>query len=498
MFAQAARLKLEGIICKRRGRPYVAGRGNDWLKVKCSLHEEFVVGGFTKPSGSRGGFGALLLGYYDERRQLIHAGRVGAGFDERTLKDMHARMKKLTRKTPPFAGRERIGASRDVTWIEPKIVVQTRFSNWTDEGLLRQPVFLGIREDKPAREVTRESAARPEPGQEFTPMTKHRSDSRRAALKSAAAKSSARDDDALPATIAGVALSHPDKVLYADNGVTKHDLAHYYEQVAERMLPHVRDRLLSLVRCPAGSGKTCFFQKHPGEGNSPRLIRVDVEEHGKTEHYLAIDDVGGLVALVQMAVLEIHCWGSKRDDPDKPDRLVIDLDPDPGVAWKQIAEAVRDVRQVLEALDLESFVKTSGGKGLHVVTPLRRGSSWAEVKSFSKAVAEHLAMAAPEKYVSTMSKAARRGRIYIDYLRNDRGATAIAPYSTRARAGATVSMPLAWDELTARMRPDHFNIRNAITRLNRLARDPWAAMFKTRQSITASMLKKLQTGERLF
>jgi bifunctional non-homologous end joining protein LigD len=313
---------------------------------------------------------------------------------------------------------------------------------------------------------------------------------RRAATATATTAKSTKDsgDD-----IAGVRLSHPDKVLYPEEDFTKLDLAHYYEQAAEWMLPHVENRLLSLVRCPAGSGQKCFFQKHPGEGMSEDLPRFDVTEKEGPEEYIAVNDLPGLISLVQMGVLEIHQWGSTADKYEKPDRLIFDLDPDPAVKWPQVVTAAKEVKLLLEELDLVSFVKTTGGKGLHIVVPINRRIDWDGAKEFCKTLADFLVAAAPDRYIAKMSKAARKGKIFVDYLRNDRGATAIAPYSTRARPGATVSVPIKWEELTNRLTSDHFTIKNLPSRLSRLKSDPWADMLTTKQNITAAMLKRLKS-----
>jgi bifunctional non-homologous end joining protein LigD len=292
--------------------------------------------------------------------------------------------------------------------------------------------------------------------------------------------------------VAGVQLSHPDKVLYPEDGITKLDLARYYEDIAQWMLPHVENRLLSLVRCPQGIGHKCFFQKHPGSGISDALRRFDVQEKNEVEQHLALYDVAGLVSLVQMGVLEIHIWGSQADRHEKPDRLIFDLDPDPSVEWPAVVTAANEVRLLLEELDLVSFVKTTGGKGLHVVVPIQRRTNWDDAKEFCRSVAEFMVAAAPDRYIAKMSKAARRRKIFVDYLRNDLGATAIAPYSTRNRKGAPVSVPITWDELSSRIKSDHFNIRNLPARLAKLKKVPWADIKTTKQSITASMLKKLK------
>jgi len=491
-FAEAARLHLEGIISKRLGRPYSSGRGLDWLKVKCSLREEFVVGGFTTPGGSRTHFGALAIGYYDEDHQLKYAGRVGTGFDERTLSTLHAKLAKLVQKTSPFSDLSgATGQARGVTWVKPSLVAQIEFSNWTNERQLRHPSFQGLREDKQAKDVVRDdpiSAPTVTSSKKAERLAESRPPTQTKPSRSLYPRKSANADG----EVSGVRLSHPDKILYPEAGITKLDLATYYEQVAEWMLPHVENRLLSLVRCPAGSGQKCFFQKHPGEGTTDNLRRFKVKEKTTTEEYLALYDVPGLVSLVQMGVLEIHLWGSQADQFEKPDRLIFDLDPDPSVTWPHVVTAAFEVRLLLEELDLTSFVKTTGGKGLHIVVPIRRRTSWSDAKAFCRNVADFLVAAAPDRYIAKMSKAARKGKIFVDYLRNDRGATAIAPYSTRARPGAPVSVPITWEELSDKMTSNYFNVQNLPARLSRLKRDPWAAMHKTEQSITASMLRKLQ------
>jgi bifunctional non-homologous end joining protein LigD len=293
--------------------------------------------------------------------------------------------------------------------------------------------------------------------------------------------------------VAGVQLSNPRKLLYPNDGITKLDLAHYYELVAPWMLPHVENRLLSLVRCPAGSGKPCFFQKHPAEGTLEALRHFPVEESDGEDTYVAVKDLAGLVSLVQLGVLEIHIWGSLAERYKKPDRLIFDLDPDPAVAWAEVVAAAKELRSLLEGLELVSFIKTTGGKGLHVVVPIRRRMDWDDAKAFCRAVTDFMVAHAPDRYIAKMSKAARKGKIFVDYLRNDQGATSIAPYSTRNRPGAPVSVPITWDELSPRLKSDHFNVKNLSARLAKIKKDPWADINGTKQSISASMLKMLKT-----
>ncbi len=294
-----------------------------------------------------------------------------------------------------------------------------------------------------------------------------------------------------PNVVGGVALTHPDKVLYPDEGFTKLDVARYYEQVADWMLPHVVGRPLALVRCPNGRGKPCFFQKHPDSSKSRHLVALNVSETAAAEYHLAIKDRAGLIELVQLGVLEIHVWGSRARLLEKPDRLVFDLDPDPSLGWPTVVAAAREVRLLLEQFGLQTFVKTTGGKGLHLVAPIRPRVEWPEAKAFCKAVADLIVQAAPDRYIATMSKAARAGKIFIDYLRNSRGATAVAAYSTRARPGATVSAPLTWDELSGRIKPDRFNIRTMPARLVAMKMDPWAELPKVKQTITAAMIRQI-------
>ena len=291
--------------------------------------------------------------------------------------------------------------------------------------------------------------------------------------------------------IAGIRLTHPDRVLYPDQGITKLELARYYEQVAGWMLPHVEGRPLTLVRCPSGHKKQCFYQRHVTESLGDPIRSIAVKEGRSTVSYVAVDSPPGLIALAQMGVLEIHTWGSRQDHLEQPDRLTFDLDPDPALSWKRVKEAAQALRERLSDLGLHSFVKTTGGKGLHVVVPIAPRQNWDVVKAFARKVAESFAEGAPELYLATMSKAKRKGKIFIDYLRNARTATAISAYSTRARASAPVSVPLTWDELATDVREDHFTIRNVPQRLARLRRDPWEGYEKLRAPLRESMLKKL-------
>ncbi len=471
-FDECCKLGLEGIVSKRRDGPYREGRGLDWLKTKCSARDEFVIGGFTDPSGARSGLGALLLGYH--AGPLLHyAGKVGTGFTEQTLRDLFKTLKPLEQAESSFDNLTK--RARGVHWVRPKLVAEIAYSNWTDDGRLRQPVFQGLRADKPARQVVRDRPI----------------DTKKA---NAVSKNPARRGGKIAVEVGGVAISHPDRVVYPEQGITKLQLAQYYETVAEWMLPHVVDRPLVLVRCPEGIGGDCFYQKHSGPGLPKSLGQIAVKEKSQTLRYAVAHDAKDLISLAQFGVLELHVWGSHTDEIEKPDRLVFDLDPDPSVTWTDLVKCTRQVRQFLEDLGLRTFLKTTGGKGLHLVAPIQRRHEWPEVREFCEAVARAIVTAEPDRYTANMSKKARTGKIFVDYLRNARGATAVAPYSTRARAGATVATPISWDELTAKLSPVQFNVETVPQRLARLKHDPWAEIGEVRQSITATMKRKLSSS----
>jgi bifunctional non-homologous end joining protein LigD len=469
-YEAACRLGLEGMIAKRRAAPYRAGRGGDWLKVKCLLRQEFVIGGYTDPSGSRTGFGALLLGVY-EGKQLLYAGRVGTGFNTRLLQMLAVRLKRLQQAKTPFHTRVP-GPLRDVHWVRPELVAEIAFTEWTSDGVLRHPSFQGLREDKAPTDVKREIPQQPPTPEKEVPTPK----------TSSPQKSSDHRGDEMD--IAGIRLTHPTRVLYPEQGLTKLDLAHYYETIAEAILPHIAGRPVMLLRCPEGHGKECFHQKHTNRMVPKAVHSVAIQdEKGKTSPYLMVEDLPGLIALVQMGALELHVWGSRAERLEYPDRMVFDLDPDAGLPWPRVVDAAELVREQLAALELQSWVKTTGGKGLHVVLPLTGTHTWDEVKGFSQALAERLVKQAPDRYTSKMSKAGRKDKVFIDYLRNGRGATAVAAYSTRARPGATVSTPVGWDELRD-LTLDQFTVKTVPRRLKTRKQDPWQAFWKVRQSIT--------------
>ena len=425
----------------------------------------------------------MLLGYYRPDGTLAYAGRVGTGFSQETLRDLAARMRPLEQARTPFNKLPSDVPKSGVHWVKPTLVAQVEFNNWTKEGLLRQAAFLGLREDKPASAIVREKpAAVEEVVDEQAPKNAPK---RQAQLK---------DKRVLP----DVRLTHPERVIYPDAGITKGELAGYFAQVADWMLPHVAGRLLSLVRCPEGIGGQRFFQKHPAAGMPEYIQRVPVEEKDGVEDHLVVNDVEGLVTLIQFGVVEIHVWGSKAADFERADRLVFDMDPDPAVSWKEVIDSAILLRSLLQELGLKSFVKTTGGKGLHVVVPVQPRLNWDETKAFCKSVASLLETAAPDRFIVNMSKVARRGKIFIDYLRNGRGATAIAPFSTRAHPGAPVATPVSWDELPRLKSPQEFTIRNLPRRLSALKHDPWDELIKVRQSISAAALEQLDNARHSF
>jgi bifunctional non-homologous end joining protein LigD len=481
-FQSACRMALEGIISKRGDRPYVSGRGADWVKSKCRQRQEFVIGGFTDRTNNPRHVGALLLGYY-ENGALRYCGKVGTGMDEAMQISLYKTLHALRAGARPFA--ERPPDSSGATWVRPEVVCEVEFHSWTRDGRLRQGSFQGVRLDKKPTEIVRE---RPAPMGAVMRKAETGNAPRPAASKPKAAprKESARPATAKKAASAGALprLTHPDRVLLGKQGLTKQQLADYYVDIADYILPYVVDRPLSLVRCPQGQ-KRCFYQKHPALGMSDALGRIAIKERGKesTEDYLVVKDLAGLIELVQFGTLEIHTWGSRTDDVETPDQIIFDLDPDPSVKWPAVVNAAFDIRAALESVGLVGFPKVTGGKGLHVVIPIARKHQWPTVKNFARAFAEFLAARAPGKYTTNLSKKARTGRIFIDYLRNERGSTAIAPYSTRAREGAPVAVPMSWEEVTAKLDPAGFGVDSVRARLRALKRDPWKDFFTLRQSI---------------
>ena len=481
---QACQGGMEGIVCKRADSTYQQLRSPDWRKLKCTRRQEFVIGGYTKPSGSRVGFGALLLGYYKDG-ELIYSGRVGTGFNDQSLRELSAALRKRKATLPPFNNPPTGSEVRGVTWVKPDLVGVVEFTEWTDDGLLRHPSFQGLREDKPAKQIVREI-----PQQLSTKGQSAKESLSRSRTKRIVSKTNADSND--EAIVAGIRITHPNREVFPEAKITKLDLAKFYDEIAEWVLPHVIDRPLTLVRCPSGRTGQCFYQKHLTDALPDSVRGVMIQEKSEREEYVVIDDLPGLVSLVQLSVLEFHPWPARADQVERPDQLVFDLDPGEGVEWKAVVIGAKHVHDLLAELGLQSFLRTSGGKGLHIVVPLQRRNSWEELKNFAKSLAGTMVRDAPDRYIATMSKAKRRGKLFVDYLRNQRGATAIASYSTRARAGAPIATPLAWGELSVRMKPDKYTVKNLWKRLTTLPSDPWADFFTIRQTITRAMRKALQ------
>ncbi|HEY4046959.1 MAG TPA: DNA ligase D [Acidobacteriaceae bacterium] len=505
MFSEACRLGAEGIISKLISAPYTSGRSSSWIKIKCVREQEFVIGGFTQPSDGSHGIGALLLGYYEDGR-LEYAGRTGTGFTRTSSRALRDRLEKLRTATSPFAEVPADGR-RGAIWVKPALVAQVQFRTWTGDHRVRQASFKGIREDKAASEVHRE-----EPDAELSkdserPQKKKREKSTDTghsssdvhpnesahtpqhtdvSIKANPSAKQRREPQQSPA----IRVTHPDKIVDPETRLTKQALVDYYLAVAEHMLPHIAGRPLSLVRCPNGAGQHCFFQKHLGQGMPRGVEGVEIpHKNGKgSEKYVTLSTVEGLAGLAQMNVMEVHAWGSTNAMLEIPDRIIFDLDPDEGVSWKTLAEAALEVRERLRQLGLKSFLKSTGGKGLHVVAPVQPEYDWDMVKSFTHAFTLQMESDNPQLYVSKMTKAARKNKIFVDYMRNEREATAIAPYSSRARLGVGAAVPLEWSELDSSERP-RFSVAEFAQWQARLRNDPWKDMLKTEQRIPAELFQ---------
>ena len=453
MLAHACRMGLEGVISKRLDAPYHSGRRGDWIKAKCTRSQEFVIAGYVPSKAKAGRIGSLVVGYQEDGT-LKHAGRVGTGYPAAVATALKRRLDPIRAERSPFPGKE--GRQKDVVWVEPTLACEVEYRTWTADGLLRQAAFKGLREDKPAGEIVREDGSVADPAPTKAPKR---------AKKAPAA-----------APVTSVVLSNADKVLWPDTGLTKEGLLAHYGAVWRRMEPLVVRRPLSLVRAPDGIARHSFFQKHasPGMGKAIRTVKPK----GESDALLYVEDFDGIAALVQMGVVEIHVWGSTIDDLERPDQVIFDLDPGDGVGLDAVREGAIAVRDRLKGIGLDSFVKLSGGKGFHVTVPLTPGADWAAVKGFAHDFARAMAATEPGRYTATLAKKARRGKIFIDYLRNGRGATAVAAYSTRARPGAPFAVPATWKDVEGGMEPNAFKVGDALP-----DRDPWAGFRAAAQPL---------------
>jgi len=457
-FAMALKEQLEGIISKRADSPYRAGRSDDWLKIKRLESDEFAVVGYTPPKGSRAGVGSLLLARPDPEvaSGWIYAGRVGTGFSDEQLRGLAGQLTGDSSVRPPVKLSHIDPLLRDARWVTPRTVVEVYYRGLGNHNLLRQPSLKTMRTDKSARDLA---------------------DSDRAPAKRSSKKAEVGKDSK------SITITHPDRVVFPDDGVTKQDVADYYTGVMKWLLPGIANRPVSVIRCPEGTAKACFFQKHMIQGLKHVGSKKLKEETGAQATYIYPLDAASVIELVQFGAIEFHPWGATITQPDEADRLVFDLDPGPNVAWKRMVAAARLVRKLLSQVGLESFLRTTGGKGLHIVVPLNPGCPWPQAKDFAHAFAESLAQAHPLEFVANASKAKRGGKIYVDYLRNSRGATSVASYSLRARPGAPVAVPLRWSEL-GKLRSGHdFDIKSAPRRLARLRSDPWKGIDTIRQGL---------------
>jgi bifunctional non-homologous end joining protein LigD len=470
VYGQACRMRLEGIVSKRKDAPYRSGRTDAFVKIKCSNAQELVVVGYAPSNAMSNAIGALIVGYH-ESGKLRYAGRVGTGYTQKVARDLWKRLHPLELAKPPFDKPPLQERRSNARWVRPDTVIEAHFGGWTSDGLVRQGAFKGVREDKPASEVVREVPVM---------ASKGRPTAKTSVLRKSGAKQASSADNS------SVRFTHPDRVYWSDVGITKQDLADYYRTVWDFMAPHVVGRVLSLVRCPEGTKGECFFQKHAHAGMDIKQLHMLKDHKGK--QIISIDSLDGLLSLVQAGVLEVHVRGSRVDHLDKCDLLIFDLDPGEDVAWRDVVAAARDVRECLAGLKLKSFVKLSGGKGLHVAVPIET-VDWDTAKDFAHAVAARMALDDPKRYVAKMTKSLRAGRIFIDYLRNSEEATSVAAYSTRARDGAPVSMPVSWDELGRTKSANQYTVLNIKRRIGALKADPWKDISRVRQKLPD--LKKL-------
>ncbi len=485
VFAAMCEAGHEGVIAKLASSTYQHDRTKTWLKIKCLRRQEFVIGGW-RPSEKKKGFASLLLGTWEDGK-LVYRGRVGTGFNDKSHAAIQQALDARARRTPAYESVPR-DIRRRANWVEPELVGEIAFTEITPDGVLRHPSFIGLREDKKAREVHIEAPAQP-PAKAKPAAAKTKPAKQSSAKGKSKAVAFTDEMGIAAAEKVGVKLTSPDRVAYPGQGVTKADLAAYYEAVAERMLPHIARRPLSLVRCPQGRAKYCFFQKHSSGGFPDQFKEVPItEKDGDVQDYMYVEGLDGLIAGVQMNVLEYHIWGSHIDDVDKPDRIIFDIDPDEGLDFGIVRGAAMDIRDKLAAIGLKTFPMVTGGKGIHVIAPLKPVLEWPEVKAFCRGFAEQLSIDEPDRFTANIRKVQRKGRMFVDYLRNERGSTAISPFSTRSREGAPCAVPIGWDEMETLDRANGFSLEAAAERAQ--GPDPWKDYFKLTQSITKKMVEE--------
>jgi bifunctional non-homologous end joining protein LigD len=455
--AAACRLGLEGVIAKRKNSAYVLRRSSDWVKLKCGQRQEFVIGGYTDPQGSRTGIGSLLLGVHDKSASLRYAGNVGTGFNEQALRELRKRLDALQATTSPFAADAQI--PKKAHWVRPELVCEVAFGEWTRGGRIRHSVFHGLRADKPPAAIVREEPCHGSPVD--TPA------------KAAELPPSLR-------------VSNPERVIDASTGTTKIELVRYYALVAPLMMEHLKGRPVALVRAPRGMGGELFFQKHAGRYRMPGIEQLDPAFYPGHPPMLEVATAEGLLSAAQMNVIEFHTWNAVKSDIGQPDRMIFDLDPGEAVQWLKIQEAAQLVHGFLTELGLTAFLKTSGGKGLHVVVPIRRQLDWDTVKDFSQAIVQHLARTIPQRFVAKSGGKNRVGKIFIDYLRNGFGATTVSAWSARSRPGLGISVPVRWDELEGLKGGDHWTVATAHQRLDQ-GNTPWNDYEAGRTGLAAAM-----------
>lgn len=465
----ACQMKLEGLIGKRAGSTYVSKRSSSWVKIKCKNRQEFIIVGYTDPKGARSGFGALLLGLHDEAGALHYAGKVGTGFNQVTLKSLHAKLKALEVDKSPLAKAPPAADVRGAHWLMPELMCEVAFAEMTRQGVIRHSVFHGLRSDKPAQAITHERPAK------------------------SATTGSGKAAGSTANSAGKIKISNPERIIDKTIGATKMELARFYAEVAPWALPHLRHRPLALVRAPEGIDGERFFQKHTEKLSIPYITQLDTALFPDHAALMTIDTPEALVSAAQMGTIELHTWNAVAPVLDHPDRFVLDLDPDPALPWKRMIEATQLTQTLLDEIGLQSFLKTSGGKGLHILVPLEPVHDWAEVKAFSQAIAQYMAKLMPQHFSAVSGPKNRVGRIFIDYLRNSQGASTVAAYSVRAREGLGVSVPIHRDELADLKGANLWTIRNLMPRLEEQGDDdPWAGIDATGQRITADMRERLR------